>query len=718
MSRSPSLDKNPQLDQWLSIHADGTMTLRSGKVELGQHIRTALALIAAEELDVDVARIKVATVETPSSPNERYTSGSNSMEESGTAIRMAAAHSRQIMLAKAAEQLKVTVEQLTVDDGEIRAPAINQWTTYWALQGDQPFNCAIDDTVRVKSAAKYRQIGHQPVAALGIPGLVTGSTQFVHDLQAENMVHGRVVRPPHYHACLKNIDDTAVRAMSGVLAVVRNGSFLGVIAEREEQVIKAANKLTQLAEWDTEQLLDDRDIFQQLSTNQRQSLAVADGAPVDDSVQKIKPASAPEEAAHTLQATYQRPYHMHAALGPSAALAEMKAGQLTVWTHGQGVYPLREGIAKVLQLAEDKVTVIHQPGPGCYGHNGADDAALDAALLAQALPDRPVLLKWSREDEHGWEPYGSAMQMALQASLDDAGRIIAWRHESYSDTHVVRAATTPACSTLLAAWHVENPLCVPERQPNMTVNGGIHRNATPIIYDFPNQHIVKHLVSDLPLRVSALRSLGAYANVFALESFLDELAAVANIDPLEFRLNHLQDARARAVLEAVAEKANWGNIDNEEGRGQGLAVARYKNSKGYAAVVMDVSVDEYGAITLKHATIAADSGQIVDAEGLINQLEGGLIQAASWTLKEQATFDSQGITSRDWESYPILRFDEVPTIETVLINRPDEPYLGSGEATMGPTPAAIANAVFAATGLRLRKLPFTPEQVRQMAAET
>jgi CO/xanthine dehydrogenase Mo-binding subunit len=366
-------------------------------------------------------------------------------------------------------------------------------------------------------------------------------------------------------------------------------------------------------------------------------------------------------------------------------------------------------------MDEADIRVIHVPGAGCYGHNAADDATLDAALLAREIAPRPLLLTWSREDEHAWEPYGPAMIMELQASLDGAGNVIQWNHETFSDTHIKRIRErVVGKSAMLAAWHRAEPLAPPNPGPNMTVNGGIHRNAAPL-YAFPEQRVIKHRVYDMPLRVSALRSLGAYANVFAIESFMDELAHAAGIDPLTFRLNHLQDPRACAVLEQAAETADWGNVIKAEGRGQGLAVARYKNSKCYAAVAIELTVDDYGQIRLERAVIAADSGQVVDPEGLRNQLEGGLLQAASWTLKEQVTFDSRGITSRDWDSYPILRFDEVPDIETVLIERPDHPYLGSGEGTMGPTPAAIANAVYDAVGLRLRQIPFTPEQVRQMA---
>nr|HMN30662.1 molybdopterin-dependent oxidoreductase [Caldilineaceae bacterium] len=413
--------------------------------------------------------------------------------------------------------------------------------------------------------------------------------------------------------------------------------------------------------------------------------------------------------------TYFRPFHMHASLGPSAAIAQMVDGQLTIWTHSQGPYPLRASLAQVLDMADEEIRLIHVEGPGCYGHNGADDVALDAALLARSLPGRPVLLQWMREDEHAWEPYGSAMVVKTQASLDAAGTVVDWNHDVYSYTHSGRPRPLVHSSNLLATWQWATPLTAPPPQPGRGYHGGVHRNADPL-YTFPRRRIVKHLVLNSPLRTSSMRSLGAYANVFAIESFMDELAAAVGADPVEFRLRHLDDARGRAVIQVAADTAGWFAPapagDQQFAHGRGFGFARYKNQKCYAAVVMEVSVERTtGHIQLERAVIAADAGQIINPDGLRNQLEGGLIQAASWTLKEQVTFDAGGVTSLDWESYPILRFPETPTVETVLIDRPGEPPLGSGEASQGPTPAAIANAVYAATGVRLRRIPFTPAVV-------
>ncbi len=710
MTLSSSLIRTPSLDAWIKIHGDGQIVICTGKAELGQKITTAIAVIAAEELDVEPERITVQTASTAVTPDERYTGGSASMEESGTAVRQASAQARKIMLDMAADFLNEPTEDLIIDDGEIRGRSNDLRVTYWSLMGGKHFNCDITDDVTAKSPDRYRLIG-KPVPGSGFEALVTGAPVFVQDMELQNMIHARVIRPPNYLARLVELDDAPVLAMKGVIDVIRDGSFLAVAGEREEQAVAAAAKLKSLTCWDESNRLDaSAGIFEQLLSKPRQSLSVVEGLPQDGPVPVI---SVPADATTTLKATYLRPYQMHGSIGPSAAMAWHQENGLSVWSHAQGVYPLRSALADVLELPEDFINVTHVQGPGSYGHNGADDVALDAALVARAIKGRPVLLKWEREDEHAWEPYGSAMRIEVEASLDDNGQINQWSHETYSDTQVARPAAHGELSQLLAAWHLAQPREQPNATPARAAHAGIHRNAEPI-YAFPNKRIVKHLVGDLPLRVSALRSLGAYGNIFALESFVDELAHHHGLDPFEFRMAYLTDERARTVLKAAIEKAGY--PPKIEDHGLGIAIARYKNQKAYAAVAIDLSVDEFGQIQLHRAVIAADAGQVVDPEGLSSQLEGGVVQSASWTLKEQVTFDSSGITSRDWESYPILKFTEAPVIDTVLIDRPDQPFLGAGEATQGPTAAAIGNAVYSATGIRLRKLPFTAENIRQAAA--
>jgi CO/xanthine dehydrogenase Mo-binding subunit len=526
------------------------------------------------------------------------------------------------------------------------------------------------------------------------------------------MCYARVVRPPHAQARLRAVDQTPVEQMPGVVAVVRDGSFLAVVARREEQAIAAADQLRATTTWTgTSELPPQSDLNAYLQEQEGQSFLIVDGAAVDD---PLPPLATPPGAARTISATYSRPYQMHASLGPSAAVAWWRGEELTLWVHSQGVFPQRAAIAEVLGMAPEAIRVIYRDGPGCYGHNGADDAALDAALLARALPGHPIALQWSRADEHRWEPYAPPMIVQMQGSLDAAGRVIAWNHDVWSPSHFGRPRAGGKTSGLLAAWHLQDPFPPPPSWPSPWRHSSAQRNADPL-YALPHRRVVKHFVPHSPLRVSSLRSLGAFANVFAIESFMDELAHAAGVDPVTFRHNHLDDPRARAVIDAAVARA--GAPPAGPNRGRGLAFARYKNQQTYAAVLVDVAVDrEAGIVHLERAIIAADAGQIINPDGLSNQLEGGFVQAASMTLKEEVTFDAGGVTSADWESYPILRFPEAPVVEVVLLDRPAFPHMGAGEAATGPTPAAIANAICNASGLRLRHIPFTPDRVRAGAA--
>ena len=710
MAANPSLQANPALDDWLAFGQGETVTVRSGKVDIGQRISTAVALLVADELDIDPGRVEVARVETGRSPDEGFTSGSQSMAQSGNAVRLAAATARRHLLERAARMLDVGVAALEVDDGAIHSRATNRKTSYWELAAGKPLGIDVDPAAPLRPREALSHVG-TAAAARGMEDIVRGRPHFLHDMSPPGMFHARTVRPPHYHARLTALDEAAVgRLAAEGVEVVRDGSFLAVAAVDEYAAVRAAERLAAAASWDMGGGLETRNIYESLRANERVSLPVVDGAPVEAPVP-------PDRAAATLEARYERPYQMHGSLGPSAAMAAFAEGLLTVTTHSQGVYVLRAALAEAFGMASEAVRAVHAPGAGCYGHNGADDAAFDAALIARALPGRPVMLKWTREEEHAWEPYGSCASMDLRASLDGDGRIAAWSHETYSDTYSMRPRPGPGrmgAARLLSARFLAEPLQPPVMGPAMAPHMGIHRNLDPL-YDLPQKRLVKHLVRDMPLRVSALRSLGAYANVFAIESFMDELAGTAGCDPVSFRLRHLSDPRGRAVIEAAAARLDPSGADCPQGRGRGLGFAQYKNSAAYAAVVMEVSVSDAAEIRLERCVIAADAGEIADRAGLAAQLEGGVIQAASWTLHEAVAFDRDGIASRDWDSYPILGFDNVPSFETVLIDPGRAPFLGAGEATAGPTAAAIANAVYTATGLRLRRIPFTPDEVRAAA---
>ncbi len=712
---TPSIAKSPSVDDWLEVASDGRIRIRTGKVDIGQRISTAQAMLAAEELDVPLDRIDVVRTVTGEAPDEGITSGSNSMMDSGLAVRLAAATARRHMLALAAEHLGVGVETLDVEDGLIQSRGTNRSVTYEDLQGGQPFGIDIDPGVPFKAPADYRYIGKR-VGSRDMADIVTGAHGFLHDMRVPGMLHARVARPPHYDARLRALDaDAARRVRDAGMKIVEDGSFVAVAGPDEFAVIRAAERLSATADWDRGSGLSVPDIYEALTSNRRESLPVEnDGRPQDKPVPPLGPP--PANAVTTLEARFDKPYQLHGSIGPSAGFAVMDGDTLKVSSHSQGIYFLRSAIAEAFGMDPEQIRIEHVPGAGCYGHNGADDAAFDAALVARALPGTPILLKWTREEEHAWEPYGTAMSMTMRASLDAEGNVIDWSQESYGDTFGMRPRSGPnraGSARLLSGRFLADPPPVFIPKPAMERHIGIHRNLDPI-YTFPERRLVKNLVRDLPLRTSALRTLGAYGNVFAIESFMDELAEAAGTDPVTFRLRHLADPRARDCVEALAKHFD---LSAGDGLCRGIAFARYKNLKAYAAVGVELEVTDAAEVVLKRAVLVADAGEVVDPDGTAAQYDGGFIQAASWTLYEQATWDRDGITSRDWETYPILRFGNVPEIETVLMERPGEPFLGAGEAVAGPAAAAIANAIYSAIGLRLRRLPFTPDAIRAAAME-
>jgi nicotinate dehydrogenase subunit B len=702
-----SLNTNRMLDGWLRINADGTVTVFTGKCELGQGILTALAQIASDELDVAYERIEMVSADTARTPNEGQTAGSLSVENSGTALRYACAEARQILLGLAATKLGAPADRLTIADGMISGGSGK--VTYADLAKDANLKREATAEAKPKPPSQHKMVG-KSVPRRDIPSKVTGGRSYVQDIRMPGMVYGRVVRPPSYRAQLVSFDEAKIKAMPGVVAVTRDGSFLAVAAEREEQAIKAAQALRASAKWT--EAADLPPPMPALYDHLQRM-------PAQDMVINQKVAAAPAGGkVVSYDATYRRPYQAHASMAPSCAVAQFQDGKYSVWTHSQGVFPLRGELVKILKVPAANITCTHVEGAGCYGHNGADDVALDAVLLARATGGRPVKLQWMREDEFGWEPYGSAMVMKMRARLDESGGIVDWQHEVWSHPHSTRPAST-AGGNVLAGWHIANPvpMGVPANSPQPS--GAADRNAVPL-YDFPSQKVLLHYVTDMPIRTSALRGLGAYANVFALESFMDEMALSAGADPVEFRLRHMKDPRARAVIETCAQKAGWKPGQKSDGtHGRGIAFAKYKNLASYCAVITDVTVDRRtGKIAVTRAVSAVDAGLIINPDGVVNQIEGGIIQSASWTLKEQVGYDRSRITMRSWADYPILTFPEVPAIEVHLINRPDERPLGSGEGSQGPTGAAIANAVAHATGARIRDLPFSAPRVRAALASS
>jgi CO/xanthine dehydrogenase Mo-binding subunit len=690
----PTLAANPRLADWLHIGADGTVEVRSGKVELGQGVLTALAQMVSEELDVDMNRIRMAATATDLSPDEGMTAGSLSIQQSGAALREVCAEARDLYLTIAAEKLAAPKEDLTVDDGRI-ASRDGATTSYWELADEVVLDRPAGGTAKPKPDSDYRVVGTD-VARIDLPDKLAGRPRYVHDLSFDGMVYGRVVRPPSRVAKLTALDTAPALAVPGVVTVVRQGDFLGVIAEREEAALRAAERLRADARWEeTPSLPDDDDLPAFLTTATADTTVLSGGSP------------SPDASHRSSSATYHRPFIAHGSIAPSSAVAVAQDDELRIWSHSQGVHVLRREIARELGMRPEQLVVRHVEGAGCYGHNGADDAAMDAALLALAVPGRPVQVVWSRADELAWAPLGSAGVVRVSAEAAADGTVLSWRHEIWSGTFVSRPGMTPA-PAFLGTSHRDRTAIRSSAEPPLENGGGTRRNAVPG-YDFPFYEVVNNLIPEMPLRTSALRSLGAHLNVFAAESFMDELAAQAGVDPVEFRLAHLSDPRARAVLEAAARRSDWGRHPASDSIGHGIGYARYKNSSAYCAVVAEVEAVEQ--VRVRRLTVAVDAGLVISPDGAVNQIEGGAIQATSWTVKERTRFDRYTVTSDNWESYPILRFSEVPAVDVVLMPGDGNPPLGVGECAQGPTTAAIANALCDAIGVRVRSLPLTAEQI-------
>jgi CO/xanthine dehydrogenase Mo-binding subunit len=644
-------------------------------VELGQGINTALAQIAAEELDVALERIRIVPPSTAYSPDEGYTSGSMSVQEGGKNLRAACVQARAMLLAHAAELLGAPIAELAVEDGTIKAKNGSS-VTYW--------DCAAEATeappagAGVKPSGPTRVVGRS-APRIDLPAKVAGKPSYLQDMTLPGMLFARVVRPSRPFRVLQEFTADGLKDVS----LVRDGSFVGVLAEREEAAIAAAAKLRTHAVWEDAPVPPDYHAWLRDNVSERVVLKEMQGA----------------AAGRTLKASYTKQFVAHASIGPSCAMARLREGKLEVWTHSQGIWGLRHELSIVLGLPADHIVVTHAEGAGCYGHNGADDAALDAALLARAAGGRPVKLQWMREDEFAWEPYGPAMVIDMEATLDAGGNIASWKHELWSNGHTHRPGRSPK-PALIAPAHLAKPFERSHAIDPALPAGGSERNAIPL-YEFPGLLVAKNYVRDTPRRASSLRALGAYGNVFAIESFMDELAAAAGADAIEFRLRHLKDPRGRAVLQKLIP--NFNGFKRTEARGHGIAFARYKNIGAYCAVLAEVEAGE--ALRLTRLVVAADVGLAINPDGVANQLEGGAVQSASWTLKEEGRL---GVAN--WEDYPILKFSEVPPVEVLLVHN-DFPSLGAGEASQGPTAAAIANALHDALGVRVRDLPLTPERI-------
>jgi nicotinate dehydrogenase subunit B len=690
-----ALADHPRLDQWVSFPAPGQVTIRTGKVEIGQGVLTAMLQLAAEELDVAPQRIAISAGDTDLTPNEGFTSGSQSMQFGGVALRQACAEVRALFLQVAAERLGCALAELSIADGRIMRGDDATGEDYWTLASAMRPGTKATGAAPRKPASAYNVVGRH-TRRLDLPAKVFGAPVYVHDMALAGMRHARVVRQPRRGATIANVDEAAIRrAAKGEIEVVRHGNFLAIVGDDETAVEAAAVAAEAQVTWnDVEPINPQQE--QATSLQQQPSIDRTLGAPA---------AAAPARATYH-EATYSRGYLAHASIAPSCALAEFRDGHLTVWTHAQGVFPLRAELARSLGLDARNISVRHVQGPGCYGHNGADDVAADAAVIALRKPGTPIRVRWRREEEFAFEPVSPAMVVKVRAALDEAGKPSDWTAEIWSGTHSAR----PGSGNLLAAEALpQRPPAYPPGDVPDAGGGGATRNGTPL-YDMPAKRIIHHLVPETPVRTSALRGLGAMPNVFAIECFIDELAERAGADPVQYRLTIMSEPRARAVIERVAKMSAWqAGLPAGTGRGRGIGFARYKDRAAYAAVVVELEVDE--AIRLSRMWCAADVGLVVNPDGAINQLEGGMIQSASWVLKEQVRLETTGVASRDWETYPVLRFSEVPEITVELIASDSDVPLGAGEATAGPAAAAIGNAVAHALGARIRDLPLTRERI-------
>jgi CO/xanthine dehydrogenase Mo-binding subunit len=696
------LAANPVLARWIRVGPGGRIDVRVGKVELGQGILTALAQLAADELDAELADVRMLGADTAAGPDEGLTAGSLSISTCGPALRAAAANVRMLFVTAAARDWRVDPSTVTVHSGRFTGPE-GQRASYGELAGRVDLELPADPTVPVKAGGRF---AGTDVPRLDLPDKIAGRPRYVQDLRLPGQWYARVLRPPSRGARLRELDP----AVAGDVTVVRDGSFLAVAGPDEAAVLRAADRVRAKAVWaETDTLPDEDDLDAFLRAGPHETIEVADDG------------TATGLTGTAVAATYRRPFVAHASIAPSCAVALWHPdGGVEVWSHSQGIGNLARAVAAALGLDPATVHVRHAEGAGCYGHNAADDAAFDAVLVARAVPGTPVQVLWSRADELAWAPLSSAMVADVEAVVDETGRLASWRYDVYSQGHSSRPgyAGVPG---LLAATTLAEPATYPAAvDPPIANGGGSTRNALPG-YDLPNRRVTGHRLTESPIRTSAMRSLGGYFNVFAIESMMDEAAAAAGADPLEFRLAHLSDERGRRVLRMAAGAAGWGRAvpATTAGRGRavpagtglGIGYARYKGTGAWCAVVAEVEAE--AEVRVRRLWTAIDVGRVVNPDGVRNQIEGGAVQATSWTLLERVRFDRRRITSDTWESYPILPFSAVPEVLVELAPGDGNPSVGAGEAAQGPTAAAIGNALAAAVGVRVRDLPLTPEAVVQ-----
>jgi nicotinate dehydrogenase subunit B len=689
-----------EVDSFLAIDRSGVVTLYTGKVDVGTGIATALRQMVADELDVPLNLTKLVQGDTALTPDQGKTWGSLSIQIGGMQLRNAAATAKAALLEEAAKRLGAKKEDLKVVDGVVSAG--NKRVSYGELVGGKSFALKLDHAkpAASKDPKDYKLVG-KPVPRVDIPDKVTGRFTYVHDFRVPGMLHGRVVRPPAIGASLDNVDEASIKDVAGVFKVVRQGNFLCVVAESEWGAIKAAEKLK--ASWSKSQTLPEA---AKLWDEVRASKVVKDEATMN--VGNTAEAMS-QTGAKALKATYDFAIHTHGSIGPSCAVAEFKDGKLTSWSASQATHDLRKQLATMFGTPVESVRCIYIEGSGCYGRNGHEDAAADAALLAKAV-GRPVRVQWSRADEHGWDPKGPPTLVDLRAAMDGTGMVTGWESEFFIPQQTAGSFLVPLVAATLAGMPAGDDIAP----------GNIFQNSA-IPYKFANVKTVCRRLASTPFRPSWIRTPGRMQNTYANECFVDELAAAANADPVEFRLKYLDpnDKRGLEVLNRAAALAKWDKRPSprrdqrgEVASGRGVAYCKYELTRTYIAAVAEVEVKRStGDIRVTKFYLAHDCGQIINPDGLRNQLDGNVIQTLSRTLIEELKYDRSAVTSLDWASYPILRFPQVPELVYDLIDRPNERPWGAGEPAAAVVPSAISNAVFDALGVRLRSVPFTPDKV-------
>lgn len=690
------LDKTA-VDAFLAVNADGTVTLYCGKVDLGQGLRIAMPQIAAEELGLGVDKIKYVEGDTALTPDQGRTSGSNGIQQGGVQIRQAAATARKALIDLAAQKLNAQAGDLVAADGQIRPKAGGTGVTFADLLAGKQFDLKLDPKASLKDPATYTIVG-KSLPRPEIPAKVSGKHTYMHDFSVPNMLHARVIYPPAIGASLQSVDESSVKDFPGV-KIVRIKDFLAITAEDEWTAVKAACALK--AKWSEWTGLPVQDKLVDALRNDP-------SLQVETLVTKGTPGTQLPEGAKKVSASYFWPMQSHASLGPSCAIADVKADSATVWTASQGTHGNQGTFARFLKLPKDKVRMIYLEGSGCYGMNGHEDAAADAAIISQAV-GRPVRVQWSREDEHGHDPKGPPQLLDLSGAVGADGQILDWKTEMWIPRTTRGLPNIPLISPNAAG--LDNV--------RGNIPGLISQNGDPP-YAATGMQVVVHWLNDTPLRPAPIRSPGKPANIFATESFFDELAAASGQDPVELRLRLLKDARGIEVVRRTAAMMNWqkrpspgGDRNGAVMRGRGMAYAHYKHNEAYLAMGMEVAVERAsGKIRVERVVCTHDCGQIINPDGVRAQVEGSIIQTLSRVLMEEVKFDRSAVTSVDWSSYPILRFSEVPKIEIELIDRPKEKPVGAGEAACTPVGAALSNAVFDAAGVRLRTIPFVPERVK------